>query len=691
MADFEPDAAISRAIELVLAGELPDAQRQLDAVLDRDGQHAEALHLSGLIRMKSGDLPGAIALLCRAVATGRALAAHWANLGEMLRMAGDLPGAEAACRKSAELDPNHAPAHNNLGCVLDAQGRLEEAKACFQRTIALDPDHQQAHLNLANVLRRLGRSEDALAPAQRAVALGPTIANAHRILARALHDLDRTPEAVAVLRHACHALPNEAVLHGELAQRLLDIGDHEAAAEAYQRAAALTPDYFAVHHDLATCLLRHGRVEEALDEYRIALRLAPDNPHCNSSYLVAMLCSANFGRQDIDAACRHWGRRLMQGVPPPAPHANDRDPDRPLRVGYVSCDFRDHPVGRHFALVIANHDRSQYHATCYYNDSRQDAATQHIRSYAARWRTITSLSDGELAQRVRADGIDILVDLALHTFHNRLGAFALKPAPVQITHMGYPGTTGLPAIDGRISDRWLDPPGEEPQSVEHVLRLPHSFWCWGPPENGPPLRPRPSDAGGPVTFGCFCHSGKHTPQTMDLWARVLAAVPEARMLILVHNADVSNRYLLDGLTGRGVARGRIVLLSRLPLAEYLDAYNGMDICLDTFPYTGHTTTCDALWMGVPVVSLVGPTQAGRGSSSILNTLGLPELLAASAEQYVATAARLARDHDARRSLCDSLRGRMAASPLMDAAGYTRDLESIYRRIWRQWCQTKGHP
>jgi predicted O-linked N-acetylglucosamine transferase (SPINDLY family) len=366
-------------------------------------------------------------------------------------------------------------------------------------------------------------------------------------------------------------------------------------------------------------------------------------------------------------------------------HSNDRSPDRRLRIGYVSSDFREHVVGRNILPLFQQHDRTNFEIFCYAQVSRPDAMTRLLQQSTDAWRDIARLSDQELADQIRADQIDILMDLAGHTADNRLLAFARKPAPVQVTYLGSCGSTGMPAMDYRFSDPHIDPPDTDLSCYsEKTIRLPRSYWCYRPSlEPTPDPSPTPAIENRFITFGSLNNFAKISPAAQDLWAKILLAVPNSRMLIHAplgrHRINLARR-----LERRGITKDRLHFVGPQPWTQYMQTYSQIDITLDPFPYGGNITACDALWMGVAVVTLSGQTAVGRGGRSILTNLGLPELIAYSEKQYIQIATDLAADLDRLSILRRAMRPRMLASPLMDAKAFARDVESAYRRMWRTW-------
>ena len=372
-------------------------------------------------------------------------------------------------------------------------------------------------------------------------------------------------------------------------------------------------------------------------------------------------------------------------------YENTRDSERRLRVGYVSADFFTHPAAYFFEPLLAAHDRTNLEIFCYSAGARSDETTNRLREIAGAWRSIVGMNDETVARIIEADAIDILVDLSGHTAGNRLLVFARKPAPVQATYLGSLTTTGLTAIDYKLTDRFLTPDGTAERFSEELVRLPHCFVCYQPPHGAPPVAALPSSKGGRVTFGSFNNLTKVMPEVVALWSRILRALPETKIILKDRTlADPAQcaRYL--GLFAEnGVEAGRVELLPRTTMADYLAVYDRVDIAFDPFPYNGCTTTCDALWMGVPVITLAGAMSYSRFGVSLLSNLGLDELIAATPDKYVEKAVALANDRKRLMVLRSELRSRMAASPLCDAKAFAKGIEEAYRRMWRRWCKSSG--
>lgn len=569
-----------------------------------------------------------------------------------LQQAGQHSEAEALCRTYLESAPDDANALHLLGSNLLAQGRFDEAAQVLQRATSLAPDSGEAHYNLALAHKGKGDSESALASFRAA--------------------LQRKPEGV----EAC--LGAGTLLH--------DLGRFDEAESFFRQAIARRTNFAEAHYSLGVTLASLQRFSEAIEEHRSALEIRSDFllAHSNLLFLLNAQCAEPKLLYDEHRA---WAARYAGTLGTVARYANSRDPARRLRVGYVSSDFWHHPVGRFMEPILEHHDRKAFEIVCYHSRRTADAVTTRLRRHTDGWVECAQWSDDDLAKRIRADAIDVLVDLGGHTSGSRVLAFARKPAPVQATYLGYPTTTGLAAIDYRITDGIVDPTGGQALNVETPVRLPHSYFCY-PGDADNEIAPLPARARGVVTFGSFNACTKWSDDTFALWARVMGALPDAKLVLKakdLSHARIRER-VLERFTAVGLETPRITLLGwEARVANHLAAYEKIDVALDTFPYNGATTTCEALWMGVPVVTLSGATHASRMAASAIKAAGLPELIAESTERYVEICTMLAGDLDKLSAMRAGLRARMRASPLMDAAGFTNALELEYRRLWRAYC------
>jgi predicted O-linked N-acetylglucosamine transferase (SPINDLY family) len=736
------------------AGRLAEAERIYRQVLAQQPNHADALHLLGVLAAQTDRLDRAVELIRRAIAIcstnalyysnlGNALNARGQfdqaiaayrqairikpdfagvhnNLGNVLRGKGQLDEAIAACgqairlkpdlaeahynlgialqakeqldkaiaayRQAIGIKPDYADAHYNLGIILQGKGQLDEAIAAYRQAIGIKPDYAEAHSNLGLALVDVGQLDEAIASYRQAIRLKPDYANAHYNLGIALQGKGQLDEAIVVYRQAIGLKPDLALAHNNLANALKDMGRLDEAIAAYRQALRLKPDLAEAYYNLGIALMNVGRFDEAIAACRQAIGLKPDYALAHSLLVFILHYYPGYDGQAILAEHRHWARVHAEPLKKLIrPHTNNRDPDRRLRIGYVSPDFREHVVAQNLLPLLREHDHRQVEVFCYSNVLRPDARTDQIRRHADVWRSIVRLSDSHAVDLIRQDQIDILVDLALHTANNRLLVFAHKPAPVQATYLGYCGSTGMDAMDYRLSDPYLDPPDLELSIYsERTIRLPETYWCYGVGGPTPDPSPPPVAAAGYVTFGCLNSFAKVSPLAMDLWAQILQGVPRSRLIIHsdpgTHLDSVRERF-----AGKGISPDRLEFAGLQPWPKYVRTYSRIDIALDPLPWGGGITTCDALWMGVPVVSLVGRTAVGRGGASILANIGQPELIAQTPEQYVRIATDLAGNLPRLSELRRTLRPRMQASPLMDAPRFARNIEAAYRQMWRNWC------
>jgi predicted O-linked N-acetylglucosamine transferase (SPINDLY family) len=703
------------------AGELHQAELLYRQVLEREPRHADALHMFGVIARQVGrhdlaaeyiqqairvrpEFPEAhnnlgIALIAlgkgaealasfqRAVALKPDFAEALGNLGNALKDHGRLDEAIASHRRALHLRPNSAQVHNNLGNALAKQGKLEDAVASYEQALRLKSDYPEALNNLGNTLTDLGRLEAAIANCRGALRLRPNFADAYYNLGNAYSAQGDLDEAIANYQHALRLKPDYAKAYVNLGNALKDGGRLEEAIASYQRSATLQPDCADAYFNLGIARKDQGGVEDAISAYRKALALKPDMPQFHSNLVFILHYHPGYDAAALCAEARHWNdlhaaplARFHQ------PHANTAEPNRRLRIGYVSPDFRNHAVANFLIPLLSNHDRSEAEIFCYADVAHPDDMTERLRKHADVWHDTVELSDERVAERVRDDRIDILVDLALHTAHNRLLVFARKPAPVQVSWLGYPGTTGLTAIDYRLTDPYFDPPElGDACYAEQSIRLPDTAGCYDPLAEEVPVSGLPADENGYVTFGCLNNFSKVNAGALALWARVLRDVPRSRFVLRAPRGQARDAVLAS-LRHEGIAESRVefdvLQPSRL---EYLRTYNRIDVCFDPTLYNGYTTSLDASWMGVPIVTLVGKTAVGRAGWSLLCNLGLRELAARTEDEYVAIAMVLANDLPRLRELRAGLRERLRASPLMDAPRFARHIEQSYRRMWRTWC------
>jgi predicted O-linked N-acetylglucosamine transferase (SPINDLY family) len=600
--------------------------------------------------------------------------------------AGNWVEAERLYRQLLVRDPNHAPAAFLAGSLALESSRLDDAADLFARAAALAPDNPLYQANLGETLRRLRRFEAAKCALSKAIALKPDLCAAVYNLGLLLQQMGELPDAETALVRALELNPRLALAHFSLGNVLTELGRLEEAVASFRTALELDPGSADVHNNLGVALVRLGLLDEALAAHRKAVELKPDCAEHHSNLVFNLHYHPTYDGQAILRAAVEWDRRHAQPLAREIlPHDTDRNPDRRLRIGYLSPDFRDHCQANFLWPLLRNHDRTQFEIVCYSDVARSDEWTARLLGCADERHDIAGMNDASLAASIRRDRVDILVDLTMHMGKNRLQTFARKPAPIQVSWLAYPGTTGLGAMDYRITDPFLDSPGHDagPYS-ERSLWMRDSFWCYDPLTPEEDVSPSPAAATGYVRIGCLNNFCKVNDGVVELWARVLREVDGARFTLLAPRGEGRDRAL-QTFEKHGVARGRIDPLEYRPRSAYLAAYRAIDLCLDTFPYNGHTTSLDAWWMGVPVVTLVGATVVGRAGLSQAMNLGLPQLVARTGEEYVGIAVELCRDVDRLAELRSGLRARMQRSPLMDGPRFARNVEAAYRRVWRSYC------
>ncbi len=692
----QPRGAVARdllraALSHHRSGRLTQAEAVYGEILEREPDQPDALNLLGVLALQRGEPEAAVKRIRQAIGVRSGEDGYYANLAEALRQLGRGEEAIATYQQALALAPERAEIHYNLGNVYRELGRAAEAVAAYRQAVALKPKFADAHYNLGNALRELGEVNEAIAAYRQVAALQPDDAEALNNLGIALEGVGNLGEALTVYRRALALGPQRAELHYNLGNVYRELGRLGEAMAAYRRALTLRPELVAAQYNLGNTLRDAGAVAEAIAAYRQALTLKPDYRKAHSDLLLCLHYDADTTPELLFAEHRRWAERHATArMENQRAHDNDPTRGRRLRIGYVSPDFRTHSVAFFVEPILREHDRESFEIFCYANVTSADAMTERLRGLADGWRDITPMSDEEVVEQVRADGIDMLVDLSGHTAANRLSVFACKPAPVQIAYLGYPGTRGFAAMDYWLADALADPPGEtERYYLEQLVRLPNGFNCYRPPVQTPVPGPLPVSDNGYVTFASFNNANKVGPQVIALWARILQALPEARLLLKASQlaeAEARRRFM-ERLAEHGISAARVKLLGQCSSqAEHLRVYEQVDIALDPFPYNGHTTTCEALWMGVPVITLAGRTHAGRVGVSLLTHAGLPGLIAQTPEQYVDKALELAGDLERLQALRQGLRKQLQRSPLMDAKGFTRSVEAAYRGMWENYCK-----
>ncbi len=617
-----PDA-LKLAIQHHQAGELQQAEYIYQQILQIDPTYSDALHFLGVIAGQVGNYPLALEQIQQSIAINNQIAMYHGNLGNTYKELGRMDEAIYSYQRALELDDAAADIYDNLGVALQKKGEFEEAIQCHQHAITLDPAHANAYYNLGIILA----------------------------------DQYRLAEAV----------------------------------QCYEKAIQLNPNFTNAYNNLANCLRNQGYIAEAIAAYQQALALTPQDASIHSNLLYTLNASLTHDKAVTFQAHQQFNQQHCLALTPlTSAFKNSRDPYKKLKIGYISSDFHEHSVGYFIEAILANHNHQQFEIYCYYNQLHSDDVTQRLQNYVDHWVTCQNLDDNQFFDKIQQDQIDILVDLNGHTANNRLLVFARKSAPVQMAYLGYSNTTGLTSIDYRLSDNYADP---EPQSdlfsSEKLIRLPNSYYCYTPYPKIPEINPLPASGKNYITFGSFNHKSKLNKYTLYLWAQVLQAIPTAKFLIKNRSLADENtkKALIQQFNELGITENRLILKAHTKsVFDHLSIYHDIDIGLDTFPYNGATTTCEALWMGIPVVTLVGEKHVSRMGLSILSTAGLKKCLANTEQEFIQRCVQLAQNLTDLSTLRQNLRTQLQNSPLMQASIFTQQLESVYRQCWQTWCE-----
>jgi predicted O-linked N-acetylglucosamine transferase (SPINDLY family) len=688
---------------LALDDRIPEVHGNLGAVLQRMGDpnaavaafrqavalrptSIETLNSLGIALWEGGYLEEAATCHKRGIALHPAIAESYSNLGNVQYCLGNFAEAIESHRKAIELKPDRAVLYCNLGIALQAAQSWDEALAAYRQALAIDPNCVDAICKLGDLAQRMERLDEAIDWYQKAHTLVPDSAEMVNSLGAALNIRGRYEEAMQAFRKAITIKPDYADAYYNLGNFIQTRrGELEGAIELYQKALSLKPYFAAAANNLGNVYKDKGQLDEAIAWYQTALSHDPAYVQAHSNLILAMHYHPRYGKQAIAQEFERWNRSfgdLKSGSI--AIHENTRNPDRPLKIGYVSPDFRDHPVGWFLRPLLTHHDRENFELYAYSQARRPDKTTASLSAFFDSWHDVARLSDMQAADLIRRDRIDILVDLSLHSADNRLPVFALKPAPLQISYLGYAGSSGLTTMDYRISDPYLDPIGDDESGYsEQTIRLPHTYWCYSPVVDLP-IQPPPTQIKGFITFGCLNNFCKVNDHALGVWARILQTVPDSQLLLFAPKGEHRER-LMATLEQQGIGRQRVRFAGKASTSDFIGLYQSIDIALDTYPFGGGTTTFDALWMGVPVVSLRGDMAVGRAGLSILSNIGLEEFVGRTPDEYVQIAVKLADDRPRLNDLRHTLRPRMQSSLLMDGPRFARDIEMIYRRLWQNWC------
>ncbi len=669
---------------------LPEAEGAFRQALALNPQFAEAHNNLGVTLKKQNKPEKSIAYFKNALTIMPHYAEAFYNLANALQELGNLDEAILYYKKALAIKSNDAEVLLNLGIALLKKVNLDEAETVFRKALTINPGHAELHYSLGKTFLLMGKLDNALENFRHAVAVKPEYMDALFSLANTLKEKNNLAESLTTLQKILAIDPEHHGAQINLGLNYFYMGQLDSASRTFQKTLTANPESAEAYCNLGTVLFAQLKIDEALQHFHRAIALKPDIGMAYSNLYFALNSHPEMGQDQILRETLKGVHLLTKDTRKTNPvFRNAPDRNRRLRIGYVSPDFRDHSVAYFIEPVIVAHNRANVEVFCYANVKHGDKVTERISRNADHWSFIGFKEDEEIAAEIRRDKIDILVDLAGHTAKNNLMVFARRPAPVQVNWLGYPNTTGLDAIGYRFTDEVADPVGEaDTMHSESLFRLPHGFLCYHPGDDTPPVSAPPFHNRGCITFGSFNHLNKLTHKVIALWADIMHAVPGSRLLIKAkYLADeYLNKQIRKMFQEQGIEPDRLELFSMLQSRKkHLELYGRIDIGLDPFPYNGTTTTCEALWMGVPVVTLLGSRHASRVGASIMHHVGLEELIAESPEEYKSLVVSLANNHEWMLQTRQSLRARMQHSDLMDSEGITRTIEDAYRIMWHRWC------
>ncbi len=670
------------AVDRHQTGDLDEAERLYRSILHKLPDHAPSLCNLGalLVRKEQWHDAARCYTLCLVAHPGYP-DAHY-NFGNLHRRLGQFREAITHYQDCLKGQPRHSSAYFNMGLALISLGEHPAAAECFRQTIAIEPNHADAHNRLGDLMLRTGNINDGIEQFRKYVALKPNDARGYNNLGLAITNAGRPAEAIELLKKALELNLDYPDANNTLALAYEALGKKDEAERHYREAVRLNPQFADAWSNLGTNLTEQGRAEEAIEALRTSLEIRPLAPPIHGNLLLTLNYSSRLTPEQVLAEHKQFAERFVKAVPV-APLPADPDPNRRLRIGYISSDFRNHTVAGFIETILTNHNREQFHVSAYANVPRPDDVTAKLQKLADRWRFINGQTDEQIANQIQADTIDLIIDLSGHTAGNRLLALARRPAPVQLTLFGYPNTTGLAAMDYRITDPVSDPPGlTEHLYTEQLLRLDGLAWAYAPPTDAPPVTPLPSLSSPHFTFGCLNNAAKISDLCLETWAKLITSIPDSRLVLLAGQSQSGAERLRTRFVEAGVRHDQLELLARLPRSEYFEAYSRCDLALDPFPYNGGVTTGDALWMGVPVLALAGKSYVSRQGVSVLTHVGIPEYIAETTDQLIELGKIWAANRDVLAEIRSGLRSQVAKT-IGDGKAYVTRLEAGLRSAWRE--------
>lgn len=672
------------------AGRLDEALHSYQRALAINPAFSEA-HINQAATFSAlGQLENAVASYRRALHVNRNSATAHHGLGGVLRELEHLDEAAASYRRAIKSQPNFVEAYNNLGVTLRDLGQLDEAVTCYQQALKIQPDFADVHSNLGVVLRDLGQLNKAIASFQQALFFQPDDPETLSNLGLTLHDLGRPEEAIAIFNRVLSTHPNHVQAHINLGLSLREIGQYSDAVSSCQRAITLQSNLAEAHNNLGNALSDFGKFDEAVTSYRKALEIKPNFPEVHSSMIFSLNYTSQSSSEYLAEALR-FGESVASKVTNRFTHWQCHSQPQRLRVGMVSADFHHHPVGFFLESFLAQIDRSRIELIAYTNNPISDALTTSIKPYFSQSREVFGLNDQAAAQLIHSDGVHVLIDLSGHTAKNRLSLFAWKPAPVQVSWLGYFASTGVAEIDYLLADEIGVPESQRTHFSETIWYLPETRLCFTPPNTDLPVTVLPSLSNGHIMFGCYQNLAKVSDEVLAVWGRILIALPNACLRLASKQLQDTTvvTQLRQRLQQHSIDETRVFMHGAVPRQDYLASHAEVDIALDTFPYPGGTTTCESLWMGVPTLTLAGTTLLSRQGASLLTVAGLPDWVATSEDEYVAKAIHFASNLPRLAALRAGLREQVRTSPLFDAPRFAKYFEAALWGMWQNFQEQQG--
>ncbi len=609
-----------------------------------------------------------------------------------LVLSGKLTKAQALYLSACQSHPLDCRLWLELAMLNRKMGLKLEAEQCLQHILSIEPNNHNALGEYGSLLYAQGKRREAIHVFNKAVLSAPNESEFHYQLATAYLEQGQFDLAISAYRQTIAIKPNHKPALNNLSAILTNHGQTGEAIKLLRQSLKIEPNAYHMSINLARSYLFTGDAEKALNLLEQATRQYPDDTISYSKYLLCCNYTADTDLEKVFSAHTTWQSRSRVQSGTYMPHDNSVDKKRPLRIGYLSPDLRNHSVAYFLEPILLNHNTRDFHITCYADVKNPDDTSKKLALICNSWNIVANLNDEQLCEKINNDQIDILVDLAGHTGNNRMPVFAQKPAPIAVSYLGYPNTSGLDTIDYRLTDAIADPPGlTDRYYSEKLVRLPNGFLCYHPPEKAPDILIR--DNGRNIVFGSFNNLAKLTPKVIEVWAKILATVTNSRLLLKSRStADPYTRSRLIGLfQQQGINQNQLILQGHINgNMDHLNMYNQIDIALDTFPYNGTTTTCESLWMGVPVITLCGNIHASRVSASLLSQLNLDEFIAEDVKGYVDKAIKYSSMPDLLDQLRSELRSTMRRSTLLNGKLFTKNIEVAYTEFWRHYQKNRPH-